>query len=122
MAKSYFVCASKQGKTVSYLKSGRKFTTGVEGGKRGEHCFVVKCLNRFPIPKLLKSSKSLISDRESVKAMFTSLTCQSTSLTRPLRPKYTVHEEKNKKIIFIILQNKKRKTRKKEKRDLNITK
>ena len=95
MAKSYFVCASKQGKTVSYLKSGRKFTTGVEGGKRGEHCFVVKCLNRFPIPKLLKSSKSLISDRESVKAMFTSLTCQSTSLTRPLRPKYTVHEEKN---------------------------
>ena len=57
--------------------------------------------------------------------MFTTFSCQSTSLTRPLRPKYTVHEEKKKLIMFIILQKKKkrqRKTREKEKIELNITK
>ena len=40
--------------------------------------------------------------------MFTTFTGQSTSLTRPLRPKYTVHEEKKKLIMFIILQKKKK--------------
>ena len=43
--------------------------------------------------------------------MFTTFTSQSTSLTRPLRLKYTVHEEKEKLIMFIILQKKKDKER-----------
>ena len=48
MAKSYFVRTSKQGKTVSYLKSGRQFTTGVERGKRGEDC--CEMLKQIPYP------------------------------------------------------------------------
>ena len=53
--------------------------------------------------------------------MFTTFTCQSTSLTRPLRPKYTVHEEKKKLIMFIILQ-KKKKTKKDKGKGKNRTK
>ena len=48
MAKSYFVRASKQSKTVSYLKSRRQFTTGVEGDKRGKHC--CEMLKQIPYP------------------------------------------------------------------------
>ena len=48
MAKSYFVCASKQGKTVSYLKSGRQFTTGVEGGKRSKYCCEMRKQISYP--------------------------------------------------------------------------
>ena len=44
--------------------------------------------------------------------MFTTFTCQSTSLTRPLRSKYTVHEENNKSMIFIIFPKKKEKGKK----------
>ena len=53
--------------------------------------------------------------------MFTTFTGQSTSLTRPLRPKYTVHEEKKKLIMFIILQ-KKKKTKKDKGKEKNRTK
>ena len=48
--------------------------------------------------------------------MFTTFTCQSTSLTRPLRSKYTVHEGKKKLIIVIIFPKKKGKRKKREKR------
>ena len=52
--------------------------------------------------------------------MFTTFTCQSTSLTHPLRSKYTVHEEKKKLIIFIIFPKKKGKRKKREKRKCQL--
>ena len=54
--------------------------------------------------------------------MFTTFTCQSTSLTRPLRPKYTIHEEKTKLITFIILQKKKKKKKKDKEKGKKRTK
>ena len=87
----------------------------------------MKCLDRFPIPKLLKFSKSLISDKESVKAFHNNVYHVYQPVYKSHPPSTPqVHSTWGKREINNVYnfakKKRQRKTREKEKIELNITK